>query len=100
MARYRVGNRFLSQEEFDAENDWKWVCGLFLVGAVVTGILVNHLLVDPAWHQAIRFCITTIPAVIVGVILVKLRVYIQILISLAILLAAVAFIIAIVASLV
>lgn len=100
MARYRVGNRFLSQEEFDAENDWKWAFGLFVVGAVVTGILVNHFLVNPLWHQAIRFGITTVPAIIAGVILVKLRVYIQILISIAILLAAAAFIIALIASLV
>lgn len=100
MARYRVGNRYLSQEEYDAETDWKWVCALFLVGSVLTGYLVNHYLVNPAWHQAVRFFITITPAVAAGIILVKLRFYIQILISLAIVLLVAAFVIGLIASVV
>ncbi|MEH3567951.1 hypothetical protein POV99_21160 [Enterobacter kobei] len=100
MARYRIGNRFLSQEEYDAEMDWKWVCGLFLAGAIITGYLVNHYAVNTEWHQAIRFFVTTLPAIGVGAILVKLRFYIRIFISLAIIILFVAMIIGIVASLV
>lgn len=100
MARYRIGNRYLSQDEYDAEMDWKWVCGLFLVGTIVTGWLVHTYLVNPDWHKAIRFIVTTVPAVVMGVVLVKLRHYIQIIVGLIVLLIGVGIVISIVASLV
>lgn len=86
MARYRLGNRYLSQQEYDAEIDWKWVWGLFLFGSVLTGWLVHAYLVNPDWHKAIRFIVTTVPAMAVGVVFVKLRHYIQILLGLAVIL--------------
>lgn len=98
MARYRIGNKYLSQEEYDAEMDWKWICGLFLVGSVLTGWFVNTHLVSPEWHKVIRFFVTTIPAVAVGVLLVKLRHYIQILIGLGIILLIAAVVISLIAS--
>lgn len=98
MARYRIGDRYLSQEEYDAEMDWKWVCGLFLVGSVLTGWLVHTYLVSPDWHKAIRFIVTTVPALAVGVLLVKVRHYIQILIGICVLLLIAAVIIGVIAS--
>lgn len=86
MARYRVGDRYLSQEEYDAEMDWKWVCGLFLIGTILTGWLVHTHLVSPDWHKAIRAIVTTVPALAIGMALVKLRNYIRILVGIAVLL--------------
>jgi len=88
------------EPQYDAEIDWKWVCGLFLVGTIVTGWLVHTYLVNPDWHKAIRFIVTTVPAVAIGVVLVKLRYYIQIIIALIALLIGVGIVISIVTSLV
>ena len=98
MARYRIGNRYLSQDEYDAEMDWKWVCGLFLAGAVLTGWLVHIHLVSPDWPKAIRFIVTTVPALAAGVLLVKLRHYIQVLIGIAALLLVAGVVIQVIAS--
>jgi hypothetical protein len=98
MARFRLGNRYLSQQEYDAEMDWKWVWGLFLVGSVLTGCLVHAYLVNPDWHKAIRFIVTTVPALAAGVVLVKLRHYIQILLGLAVILLIAGVVIGIISS--
>lgn len=100
MARYRIGNRYLSQVEYDTEMEWKLVCGFFLAGAVITGWLVHTYLVNPHWHQAIRFFVTTIPAVLAGWLLVKIRYYIMMLMALGVALFVVALVIGIIVSLV
>lgn len=73
MARYRVGNRFLSQEEYDSEFDWKLMVGLFLVGSIGTGFLLHQYVVNPHWHDSIRFIVTVLPSIAVGCILALLR---------------------------
>ncbi|QAB32613.1 hypothetical protein [Pantoea ananatis] len=100
MARYRIGNRYLSQDEYDYEMDWKLICGFFLAGAVITGWLIHTYLVNPHWHQAIRFFVTTVPAFAVGWLLVKIRYYIMMLMALAVALFIVALVIGIIVSLV
>lgn len=77
MARYRIGKKYLSQEEYNEVTDGYWALGLFFVGAILTGWLVHSHLVSPDWHKAIRFLFTTVPAIAIGLILVKLRAYIR-----------------------
>ena len=62
MARYRIGDRYLSESEYNQEQDGNWIFGLFLVGAILVGLLVNRYVVDPEWHTAIRFLVTVVPA--------------------------------------
>ena len=69
MARYRIGDRYLSESEYNQEQDGSWIFGLFLVGAIVVGLLVNRYVVNPEWHTAIRFLVTVVPAVIAGAFL-------------------------------
>lgn len=57
-------------------------------------------LVNPHWHQAIRFLVTTIPAVLAGWLLVKIRYYIMMLMALGVALFVVALVIGIIVSLV
>jgi len=76
------------------------VCGFFLAGAVITGWLVHTYLVNPHWHQAIRFFVTTILAVFAGWLLVKIRYYIMMLMALAVGLFIAALVIGIIVSLV
>ena len=66
MARYRVGDKYLSEEEYQDDIDSKFVFLLFIVGCLVTGFLVNRGLVNPEWHTAIRFIVTVVPALFVG----------------------------------
>ncbi|NUU68868.1 hypothetical protein HQN64_22605 [Enterobacteriaceae bacterium BIT-l23] len=95
MARYRVGNRFLSQEEYDAEQDGKWMPGLFLVGALGSGFLLHTYVVNPAWHAAICFIVTVFPAVVIGCLLARFRRIIIMLIDLGIALLVIAVVIGI-----
>jgi len=54
--------------------------------------------VNPDWHKAIRFIVTTVPALAAGVVLVKLRHYIQILLGLAVILLIAGVVIGIISS--
>ena len=38
MARYRIGDRYLSESEYNQEQDGNWIFGLFLVGAILAGL--------------------------------------------------------------
>lgn len=93
MARYRVGNKYLSQEEYDAEQDWKWGVGLFLFGAFATGYLFHTYVVNLLWNDIIRFIITVVPSIGVGYLLVRFRRFIRILIGLAVALLIIAVIV-------
>lgn len=84
MARYRVGNKYLSQKEYDDDLDNKWVAGLFLVGAFTTGYLLHSYVVNPTWHVIFRFTITVFPSFAVGCLLVKFRRFIRLIITLII----------------
>lgn len=100
MARYRVGDKFLSQEEYDKDMDFKWACGLFLIGSILTGCLVHNYLVSPSWHQAIRFIVTAVPAFAVGIAFVKLRHFIMMLLGLAVIIGIAALVISILLSII
>lgn len=41
MARYRIGDRYLSESEYNQEQDGNWIFGLFLVGAI-RGLKANR----------------------------------------------------------
>lgn len=100
MARYRIGNRFLSQEEYDSEMDWRWVCGLFLIGAIGTGMLVHAYVVSPEWHKVIRFLVTVIPSIAIGVLLVRLRRFIMVLVGLLAILFVISLVVSVISSMI
>ena len=84
MARYRIGDRYLSESEYNQEQDGSWIFGLFLVGAIVVGLLVNRYVVNPEWHTAIRFLVTVMPAVIAGGLLAAVHRWVRLLLGIAI----------------
>lgn len=45
--------------------------GLSFVGAVLTGSLGHAYRVSSEWHKSIRFIVTTVPALAVGILFVK-----------------------------
>lgn len=88
MARYRIGDRYLSESLseslYNQEQDGSWIFGLFLVGAIVVGLLVNRYVVNPEWHTAIRFLVTVVPAVIAGGLLAAVHRWVRLLLGIAI----------------
>lgn len=84
MARYRIGDRYLSESEYNEEQDGNWIFGLFMVGAIAVGILINRYVVDPDWHTAIRFLVTVVPAVLAGGVLAAIHRWIRLLLGIVV----------------
>lgn len=84
MARYRIGDRYLSESEYNEEQDGNWIFGLFIVGAIAAGILINRYVVDPDWHTAIRFLVTVVPAVLAGGALAAIHRWIRLLLGIVV----------------
>ncbi|ELI6424719.1 hypothetical protein RRM51_004195 [Aeromonas veronii] len=84
MARYRIGDRYLSESEYNEEQDGNWIFGLFIVGAIAVGILINRYVVDPDWHTAIRFLVTVVPAVLAGGVLAAIHRWIRLLLGIVV----------------
>ena len=76
MAHYKVGKRYLDDEEYDAHVIEIWGVSLFLIGAFVTGCMMNDI-VPEAWDKILRFAAVVTPAVAVGGILGFLAPYIR-----------------------
>lgn len=66
MARYRVGNRYLSESEYEEEVTWGWIFWIFIISALITGGLIYKYIADPAWNKYIRFTIIVLPSLIAG----------------------------------
>ena len=84
MARYRIGDRYLSESEYNEEQDGNWIFGLFMVGAIAVGILINRYVVEPDWHTAIRFLVTVVPAVLAGGVLAAIHRWIRLLLGIVV----------------
>jgi hypothetical protein len=73
MARHRVGDRYLSQEEYDAENDWKWGLLLFAIGAIIAGMKVHGWIAPLGWPKWALFTAVTAGGITFGSVLAYLR---------------------------
>lgn len=77
MARYRVGDRYLSEEEYKKETDGAWALGLFFIGAIAVGISVYSGLKGFEFPKWANFTIICISSVLGGSILGHLQQYIR-----------------------
>lgn len=91
MARHKVGDSYLSDEELRHHNYENWVLAVFICGAVAAGGLAYYL-VDPAWEKWIRFPIIVIAAIIGGSIFGYLNKFLARLVQAAIILGVIFFI--------
>lgn len=71
MARYRIGDKFLSEEEYNEEIDFKWQFFLFIGGAFFGGVLANELLEMIESPKIIRFLCSIVSGFFVGYVLAK-----------------------------
>jgi hypothetical protein len=81
MARYRKGDRYLSEEEFRDEEDAQWFGILFLITAVTSGYFTYKGLGTfdiPKW---LRFIAIIFSSVIAGLIVGRLQKQIRTLLS-------------------
>jgi len=88
MAIYKVGDRYLSEEEYAAEVDANWSIVLFILGfflgcaivAMTLFLLYFSGVQIQDWQKWIRFSLVIVAVaigIIVGIILVRLRSFIR-----------------------
>jgi hypothetical protein len=86
MARYRIGDKYLSEQEYENHIDGNWAIWLFIIGAIGGGYSVyyglSHFGISSLekWQM---FSIIVSISIVSGYLLSKLRNLIQILLSLA-----------------
>ncbi|WP_434529566.1 hypothetical protein [Vibrio sp. K4] len=66
MARYRVGDKFLSESEYEEESLASWAGGLFLIGCILTGIISNQILLEIDLPKWLRFSIVVFCSILSG----------------------------------
>ncbi len=89
MARYRKGDKYLSEEEYRKEQESSWMGFLFLVGAGLIGYYVSTLVSDLNWPKWLRFTSVIIAGLIGGGLLSVLHKQVSLLLSIAIFLSVV-----------
>ena len=83
MARYRVGNKYLSEEEYAEHQDGNWIAALFLIGAVISGVLAHRGLSGFAPPKWLLFTVICVAGVLGGGLLVAVRKWVQAFLSIA-----------------
>lgn len=76
MARYRVGNKYLSEEEYAEHRDENWIAALFLIGGIISGFLVHRGLSGfaPKWLLFTAVCVAGVTG---GGLLAAIRKWVQ-----------------------
>lgn len=54
MARYRLGNSYLSEGEYEKALDGRFGCLAAFAVALAVGLAMSNLVVDPAWPKLMR----------------------------------------------
>lgn len=68
MAQYKVGERILSQEEYNEDKIQKWGLSLFIIGAVLCGVAV-HASIPADWSKIIKFALIIVSGMAGGSVL-------------------------------
>jgi hypothetical protein len=55
MARYRLGNSYLSEDEYEKALDGRFGCLAAFAVALAVGLGMSNLVVDPGWPKLMRF---------------------------------------------
>jgi len=72
MARHRVGNSYLSDEELSEHQSENWKVWIFVIAALCTGFVVANITDGKIDLKLMRFSIIIGSAILVGVIAAKL----------------------------
>ncbi|HCG8223014.1 TPA: hypothetical protein NJ595_004601 [Vibrio parahaemolyticus] len=85
MARYRVGDKYLSEGEYEQHVSENWKIGLFIVGAIFFGMVTAALLKDFEISKELRFVAIISASVVSGYLMAKLSHIIRIMVGLSVL---------------
>ena len=77
MAHYKVGKKYLSDDEYEVHLDETWGGILFVISAVLVGVLMHNITPDD-WEKYIRFALIMVPAIVAGLILNYLAPFIRV----------------------
>lgn len=91
MARYRKGDRYLSEEEYENESNSNWILILFIFGSIVSGYYTNSFVSDFEFEKWIRFTLIITAGLIGGSIFASLYRQIQLLIGFTIIISLIYF---------
>lgn len=92
MARHRVGDSYLSDEEYETHVSESWAGGLFFVGIIVAGVTCYILTMNEEWPKFIRFGLIVVSAVGTGFLLARFSEAIRIIVCIAIALGIIAIV--------
>jgi hypothetical protein len=92
MARHRVGNSYLSDEELAEHQSENWKVWIFIIAALLTGFVVANLTDGKIDLKLMRFSIITGSAILAGVIAAKLSEVIRWVVYLSIMLGIIYFV--------
>lgn len=81
MARYRKGDRYLSEEEYHEETDKNWTTALFIIGAIASGYLTIIGLQSLGMPKWVNFSAIIFSSLLGGSVLGSLHKQIRLLIS-------------------
>jgi len=68
MAQYKIGNRYLSEEEYESHCEVNWMLALFVIGAVMA-VLYAGSAVPEEWPKYFRFLVAGAAAIFSGSVL-------------------------------
>ncbi|HDY8174800.1 TPA: hypothetical protein RQL26_000528 [Vibrio vulnificus] len=84
MARYRIGDKYLSEGEYAQHVSENWKVGLFIVGAIFFGAITAVYLKDFEISKELRFATIISVSVVSGYLMAKLSNIIRIIVGLSI----------------
>lgn len=84
MARYRVGNSYLSEEEYEDHLSQEWKQKIFWVSALIVGFVCYFLTSNMEWPKYIRFGLIIISAFGSGYLLAKFSEIVRVVIFISI----------------
>ena len=76
MALYKVGDRYLSEEEYQSHCEDNWVFGLFVAGVIAAGFAISQVMPEE-WPKFLRFIAVIASSFVGGGVLSLLAVYIR-----------------------
>jgi hypothetical protein len=76
MAQYKVGNKYLNEDEYEMHAFGVWSFWLFVCGAFIVGFIIQHYVPDD-WSKILRYAVVIGTGILAGIVLSALAVYVR-----------------------
>jgi hypothetical protein len=78
MAQYKVGNKYLNEDEYEMHAFGVWSFWLFVCGAFIVGFIIQHYVPDD-WSKILRYAVVIGTGILAGIALSTLALYVRLL---------------------